>query len=73
MLLHCEPSNKGRILLLPSWPKGWDVTFRLRAPGNTRITCVVESGKIERFIIDPPDRREQVVVGEGWQLPDLSR
>lgn len=73
MLLHCEPSNKGRILLLPSWPKGWDVTFRLRAPGNTRITCVVESGKIERLIIDPPDRREQVVVGEGWQLPDLSR
>lgn len=73
MLIDCEPAPEGRILILPAWPKGWDVTFRLRAPGNTRVTCVVEGGKIERLIVDPPARREQVVAGQGWQLPASGR
>lgn len=73
MLLDWEPGPDGRILLLPSWPKDWDVTFRLRAPGNTRVTCVVESGRIERLIVDPPARLEQVVAGPGWQLPEVRR
>lgn len=73
MLLDCEPGAEGRILLLPAWPKDWDVTFRLRAPGNTRVTCVVESGKIERLIVDPPSRLEQVVAGPGWRLPETRR
>jgi len=73
MLMDWEPGAEGRILLLPAWPKDWDVTFRLRAPGNTRVTCVVESGKIERLIVDPPGRIEQVVAGPGWQLPETRR
>lgn len=73
MLVDWEPGAEGRILLLPAWPKDWDVTFRLRAPGNTRVTCVVESGKIERLIVDPPSRLENVVAGPGWQLPASSR
>jgi hypothetical protein len=73
MLLECEPAADGRITLLPAWPKDWDVTFRLRAPGNTRVTCVVVSGRIERLVVDPPARREHVVAGEGWQLPSSDR
>jgi len=73
MLLGWEPGPEGRIVLLPSWPKGWDVTFRLRAPGNTRVTCVVEAGKVERLVVDPPSRLAQVVAGPGWRLPEGQR
>jgi hypothetical protein len=73
MLLDGEPGPDGRITLLPCWPATWDVTFRLRAPGNTRVTCVVESGKIERLIVDPPARLADVVAGPGWKLPEERR
>lgn len=73
MLLDGEPGEGGRILLLPAWPRDWDVTFRLRAHGNTRVTCVVESGKIARLIVDPPSRLADVVAGPGWQLPVVGR
>ena len=38
----------GKILLLPAWPKTWDVNFKLRAPRNTVVECIYRGGRIER-------------------------
>ena len=46
------------IALLPAWPCGWDVQFKLRAPLNTSVE-VVYSGGIVRSL------RVEVSGGEG--------
>lgn len=69
MLLAAEPDAKGKIYLLAAWPKDWDVSFRLRAPGKTLITCDIEGGKIMRLEVSPLSRRSDIVLPEGWSLP----
>lgn len=34
-----------KIYLLPAWPKEWNVSFKLHAPGNTVVECVWKTGK----------------------------
>lgn len=69
MLIASEPDPKGRIFLLPAWPRNWDVTFRVRASGGTLVDGVVESGKLVRLVTTPVERRDDVVLPEGWSLP----
>lgn len=69
MLVAAEPKADGRIFLLPAWPKNWDVTFRLRVPGNTQIDAVIEAGSLRKFVIEPTSRRAHVVLPPGWKLP----
>jgi hypothetical protein len=69
MLIASEPDPKGRIFLLPAWPRNWDVTFRVRASGGTLVDGVVESGKLVRLVTTPVDRRDDIVLPEGWSLP----
>ncbi len=63
MLLQCEPMELGgRILLLPAWPKDWDVSFKLHAPGKTVVECVYRGGKVESLKVTPERRRKDVVL-----------
>jgi len=63
MLMQCAPmSEGGKILLLPAWPKDWDVSFRLHAPGNTVVECRYIGGKVERLVVTPESRRKDVVM-----------
>jgi len=50
-----------QILLLPSWPKDWDVSFKLHAPQNTTVECVYTNGRITHLAVNPPERRKDVV------------
>jgi hypothetical protein len=59
MLLQCDGS---KIRLLPAWPKRWDVSFRLRATGNTTVTCDYVGGRIVKLDVQPPARRADVVL-----------
>ncbi|MBL7152633.1 MAG: hypothetical protein ISS79_02880 [Phycisphaerae bacterium] len=59
MLLQCEGK---RILVLPAWPKEWDVDFRLHANANTTVECVVRDGKVEKLEVRPRSRRKDVKV-----------
>lgn len=69
MLLQAEPLEAGgAIRLLPAWPKAWDVDFKLHAPGNTTVRCVARKGAIVTLDVQPPSRRKDVVVAEGWTL-----
>jgi hypothetical protein len=50
MLLQYEGDE---IYLLPAWPKGWDVDFKLHAPNKTIIECTLKNGEITRLQVTP--------------------
>ncbi|MCX7428069.1 MAG: DUF5703 domain-containing protein [Planctomycetia bacterium] len=50
MLLQADA---GKILVLPAWPKSWDVAFKLHAPGRTTVEGVYRSGKFESLKVTP--------------------
>lgn len=51
-----------RIILLPAWPATWECSFRLHAPGPTRLTGEVRGGEVVWLEVDPPERRADVEV-----------
>lgn len=61
MAMQCEGD---RILLLPAWPREWDVHFKLHAPYQTTIECVVQDGKVVTLVVQPEDRRMHVEICE---------
>jgi len=55
-------TNGDQILILPAWPKQWNVKFKLHAPKNTTIECTLASGKVQNLKVTPPSRRRDVKV-----------
>jgi hypothetical protein len=51
-----------KLLLLPAWPKTWDIDFKLHAPKQTVVECVYRGGRIERLVVTPESRRADVVL-----------
>jgi hypothetical protein len=51
-----------RIMLLPAWPKEWNVDFKLHAPYNTVIEGVLKNGKIENLIVTPEIRKKDIEI-----------
>lgn len=42
----------GKIVLFPSWPKHWDVSFRMHASGGRVVEATLKNGKIEDYKIN---------------------
>jgi hypothetical protein len=61
MLVASEPGLRSKIYLFPAWPKDWDVSFKLHAPGPTVIDCVYRAGKIEKLAVTPTARAKDIV------------
>lgn len=51
-----------KILLLPAWPKEWDVDFKIHAPNKTLLEGKVRGGRIETLNVTPESRRANVVI-----------
>ena len=51
-----------KILLLPAWPKDWNVSFKLHAPKNTTVEGVYRDGKLEQLKVTPAERQKDIVV-----------
>ena len=51
-----------KIYLLPSWPKDWDVHFKLHAPDNTIIECKYVDGKIQLLNVIPKERGRNIII-----------
>ncbi len=59
------------ILLLPCWPKEWDVNFKLHAPKQTTVECVYRNGKIEELKVTPQSRAKDIFTTLGeWHTTD---
>jgi hypothetical protein len=52
-----------KIYLLPTWPKDWDVHFKLHAPYNTTVECKVKNGKVEILSVIPESRAKDIILG----------
>jgi hypothetical protein len=57
MLLQTEGK---RIIVLPAWPKNWDVEFKLRAPLETTVQGVFRAGKLDKLNVTPENRQADV-------------
>lgn len=53
--------NGEKIYLFPAWPKTWDVHFKLHAPYNTTVECILKNGKLELLKVIPKERGKDVV------------
>jgi hypothetical protein len=51
-----------RILLLPAWPKEWDVNFKLHAPKQTTVECEVRNSKVIKLLVTPESRSKDVEI-----------
>ena len=49
-------SDGKKIFLLPAWPENWDVTFKLKAAGNTTVECEYKNGKVQKLLVTPESR-----------------
>jgi alpha-L-fucosidase 2 len=65
MLLQADD---GKIHVLPAWPKDWDVSFKLHAPGRTTVEVVYKDGKVRKLKVEPEGRKSDVVIRQG-ELP----
>jgi hypothetical protein len=51
-----------RIVLLPAWPKDWNVEFRLHAPKRTTVEVKVVNAQVEKLDVSPEQRRQDVEI-----------
>ena len=54
-------------MLLPAWPKDWDVTFKLHAPRQTTVECELKGGKVVKLKVTPESRRRDVTIAAGLE------
>ena len=67
MLLQCDPiTDGGRIRLLPAWPRNWNASFKLHAPGNTVVECRLEAGKVTHLKVTPESRMKDIIYPQNW-------
>ncbi len=59
MLMQCFGDE---ILLFPAWPRSWDVSFKLHAPGNTTVKGELKNGQIKSLQVFPADRRKDLKI-----------
>ena len=55
-------TNGKKIVLLPAWPKQWNASFKLHAPGKTTVEGRVEDGKVLDLKVNPESRRKDVEI-----------
>lgn len=58
MLMQTEDQ---KIILFPSWPRNWDVHFKLHAPYNTSIEVTILNGVMTQLIVLPKEREKDIV------------
>lgn len=51
----------GKILLFPAWPRGWDVHFKLHAPGQTTVEAEWRGKKLVKLTVTPKEREKDVI------------
>lgn len=54
-------SDGEKIFLLPAWPEDWDVSFKLKASGNTTVECEYRNGRVVKLEVTPKSRLKDIV------------
>ena len=53
--------NDKDIRILPTWPKEWDVNFKLHAPYNTVVQAKTKGGKPFDIEVSPKSRAKDII------------
>ncbi len=61
MILQVDPPSE-TLWLLPAWPAGWNVDFKLHAPHQTTVEGRVRNGKLVEVGITPASREKDLVI-----------
>lgn len=61
MLIQTDPWSE-KIHLFPAWPKEWDCSFRLHAPGKTTVQGKLENGKLIELKVTPESRKKDIII-----------
>jgi hypothetical protein len=51
---------EGGIAMFPAWPCDWDVDVKLAAPGNTTVEVHYTGGKLQKMVVQPPQRASAI-------------
>lgn len=54
--------DQDKIYLFPTWPKEWDVEFKLHAPQQTTVEVKLKDGNIEKLEVTPKSRAKDIVI-----------
>jgi len=57
-----QNTDDGKILLFPTWPKEWDVRFKLHAPQNTTVQAELKNGEVIVTEVIPNFRKKDIVI-----------
>jgi hypothetical protein len=58
----------GKLHLFPAWPRDWDVSFKLHAPGQTAVQATLKDGQVTELEISPASRAKDIILPEGMSL-----
>jgi hypothetical protein len=50
-----------KIIVLPAWPREWDVEFKLHTPMKTTVEGVYRDGELQRLRVRPQSREKDIV------------
>ncbi len=59
MLLQADGNQ---FYLFPAWPKDWNVSFKLHAPGNTTVQGLYRDGNLLELSVEPEAHLDQLTV-----------
>jgi hypothetical protein len=51
-----------KIILMPAWPKRWNVAFKLHAPYNTTVEGVYRDGTFKQLEVSPASRKADLQI-----------
>ena len=51
-----------QILLFPTWPKEWNVHFKLHAPSETTVEATLKDGKVTNLKVLPESRKKDIII-----------
>ncbi len=54
--------NNENIYLFPSWPKKWNVSFKLHAPNKTMVEGIYHNGKLSQSKVIPKSREKDITI-----------
>ena len=60
MFLAPMEEDPQRLLLFPTLPDGWDVSFRLHAPNSTVVEASCVNGALESINVVPAARKADI-------------
>lgn len=55
-------TRNGKIYLFPTWPKEWNVKFKLHVEGKTTVEAEIRNGDVKVISVTPASRKNDIII-----------